>query len=547
MKNRMKKSLAFLLAFVMAFTVVGVQMPVTAEAATKIVFSCVEKTVAVGGTYTLAVQGVQDKKATYTWSSSNEKVATVSKSGVVKGVSVGSVTVKCKITMSDASTKTLSCKVTVKEQKAATSVKISNAKLGTINAHTIVVGESYDFNRTLIPANSNDKTYWYVLNEDYAEVDSAGVVTAKKEGFTILVARTGIDRVDAESRMNTVIDYVILNLVSSTSKPTEIPKVTTTAMPTATLKPTAKPTSKPEPTATPKPTKTPTVTAKPTVTPKPTAKPTSTPTPTQELEMISAGQYEIGLGSSVDVLIKEMDMPDDTLPAEYANGEWYIYNADYTNLRIVLVQDEKVVGVYADSKDFAYKDITTHTTPEQLKAAGYKEGQDSYEKTEDNVKQIVFIDKLGDNTAEGMLVMDASVNRSFNIAGRETTLERISFEVTNAFRAKNGLDCLEWCEETAVVARAHCEDMIKNNFFAHDSFDGTKFSERMENAGIYWWSCAENIAGGQRDGFYVTYGWINSSGHRSNILYEMVSHLGVGAVQGGYYRIYYTQDFYSPR
>ena len=537
MKNRMKKSLAFLLAFVMAFTVVGVQLPVTVEveAATKIAFSCTAKTVAVGGTYTLVVQGVQDKKATYTWSSSNKKVATVSKNGVVKGVSEGSTTVKCKIIMSDESTKTLSCKVKVKEQKAATSVKISNAKLGTINAHTIVVGESYDFNRTLSPSNSNDKTYWYVLNEEYAEVDSNGVVTAKKEGITMLIARTGIDRVDAESKMNEIIDYIHLNLVAPKTKVTVTPKLTETPTVTSTPKPTPTPTVTPKPTSTPKPT--------PTV----TLKPTTTPTPKVELSVISVGNDEIRLGTSVDNLIEEMDMPDDILPAEYANCEWYIYNADDTNLRIVLVQDEKVVGVYADSKDFTYKDITTHTTPEQLEVVGYREGYDSYEKTEENVKQIVFIDKLGDNTAEGILVMDVSVYQTFDIADRETTLERISFEVTNAFRAKNGLEYLEWCEKTAVIARAHCEDMIKNNFFAHDSFDGTDFSERLDNAGIYWWSCAENIAGGQRDGFYVTYGWINSSGHRRNILNEMVSRLGVGAVQGGYYRIYYTQDFYSPR
>ena len=223
----MKKSLAILLAFIMVFTAVGVQMPVTVEAATQVAFSCTNKTVAIGGTYTLTVQGVTDKKATYAWSSADMDVAKVSKSGVVTGVSAGSTTVKCKITMSDKSTKTLSCKVTVKEQIVATSVKISNAKLGTMNAHTIKVGDSYDFNRTLSPSNSNDKTYWYVLNEDYAEVDSSGVVTAKKEGMTILVAKSGIDRIEAESLTNTVIDYVILNLVApSSAKPTVKPTAT---------------------------------------------------------------------------------------------------------------------------------------------------------------------------------------------------------------------------------------------------------------------------------------------------------------------------------
>ena len=212
--KKVKQSFAILLAFVMVFALVGVQIPVTVQAATKVTFSCTKKTVAVGGKYTLTVKGVKDKKATYAWSSSNKKVATVSKKGVVSGVAEGSATIKCKITLSDKSTKTLSCKVTVKEQKAATSVKISNAKLDENKVHTIVVGESYDFNRKLSPSKSNDKTYWYILDEEYAEVNSSGVVTAKKAGITTLVAKVGIDRVSAEESTNKVVDSVRLNIVS---------------------------------------------------------------------------------------------------------------------------------------------------------------------------------------------------------------------------------------------------------------------------------------------------------------------------------------------
>ena len=119
--------------------------------------------------------------------------------------------------------------------------------------------------------------------------------------------------------------------------------------------------------------------------------------------------------------------------------------------------------------------------------------------------------------------------------------------MTNSFRVKNGLDELEWCEEVAVVARKHSEDMKNNNFFTHESLDGTKFSDRIDNAGINWWSCAENIAAGYSEGFHATYGWINSSGHRRNILNSDMERLGVGIVKGGSYRIYYTQDFYSPQ
>lgn len=213
MTNKMKKTFAFLLGFVMVFTLVGVQMPVVVQAATKMTLSCTKKTVAIGGTYTLTVQGVTDKKATYAWTSTDKDVAKVSKTGVITGVAEGSATIQCKVTLSDKSTKTLSCKVTVKEQKAATSVKISNAKLDTNNVHTIVVGESYDFNRKLSPSKSNDKTYWYIQDEEYAEVDSGGVVTAKKAGTTMLIAKVGIDRISAEEATNTVVASVQLHIV----------------------------------------------------------------------------------------------------------------------------------------------------------------------------------------------------------------------------------------------------------------------------------------------------------------------------------------------
>ena len=224
MKSKLKKSLAFVLAFVMVFTIVGVQLPVTASAETKIALSCKTKRVAIGGTYTLTVEGVSDDNAIYMWASSNRKVATVStvsKEGVVTGIEEGTATIKCKIKMSDKSTQILSCKVTVLEQEPATSIKISNAKFDENNVHTIVVGENYDFNRKLSPAKSNDKTYWYIQDKEYAEVDSQGVVTAKKAGTTVLFAKVGIDRISAEEATNTVTDFVCLNIVEPTSTPEE--------------------------------------------------------------------------------------------------------------------------------------------------------------------------------------------------------------------------------------------------------------------------------------------------------------------------------------
>ena len=295
MKNKMKKGLAFLLSFVMVLALTGVQAPVTAKAAEEISFSCTTKSVAIGGTYTLTVDGITDTKATYSWSSSNSNVAVVSSKGMITGIAAGSATIKCKITMSDDSTKTLSCKVTVKEHTPAESIAISNAKCDTINAHILKVGETYDFNRTLIPATSNDKTYWYVQDENYAEVDGSGIVTAKKEGITMLVAQAGIDRVDAELPTNMVVDYVYLYIVSA-----DAPQSTPTRPTTPTITVTPTPTVPPVMTVTPTPTIAPTEIITPSPAPTVTEAPVYGEAAVTRVSLLSFDELQILFGQPVE-------------------------------------------------------------------------------------------------------------------------------------------------------------------------------------------------------------------------------------------------------
>lgn len=303
MKNKMKKGLAFLLSFVMVLALIGVQAPITAKAAEEITFSCTTKSIAIGGTYTLTVDGVTDNKATYSWSSSQSGVAVVSSKGMITGISAGSATIKCKITLSDDSTKTLSCKVTVKEHTPAESIAISNAKCDTINAHILKVGESYDFNRTLTPATSNDKTYWYIQDEDYAQVDSSGVVTAKKEGITMLVAQAGIDRIDAELPTNTVVDYVYLYIVSadaSQSNPTTKPSIVPTRPTTPTITVTPTPTVPPVMTVTPTPTIAPTEIITPSPAPTVTETPVYGEAAVTRVSLLSFDELQIVFGQPVE-------------------------------------------------------------------------------------------------------------------------------------------------------------------------------------------------------------------------------------------------------
>lgn len=70
--------------------------------------------------------------------------------------------------------------------------------------------------------------------------------------------------------------------------------------------------------------------------------------------------------------------------------------------------------------------------------------------------------------------------------------------------------------------------------------------DRMEKAGIFYRAAGENIAVGYRNAVSAHEGWMNSPGHRENILGDY-EYIGVGIVFGGEYQVYYTQDFYTPR
>ncbi|MFE9748757.1 CAP domain-containing protein [Saccharothrix saharensis] len=115
-------------------------------------------------------------------------------------------------------------------------------------------------------------------------------------------------------------------------------------------------------------------------------------------------------------------------------------------------------------------------------------------------------------------------------------------ELTNAERAANGCPALAADDRLAAAARAHSADMAANNYFDHVSQDGRSFVDRVKAAG-YPSPGAENIAAGQRTAEAVVKGWMDSPGHRANILNCKLKALGVGMARGGSYGIYWTQNF----
>lgn len=117
-------------------------------------------------------------------------------------------------------------------------------------------------------------------------------------------------------------------------------------------------------------------------------------------------------------------------------------------------------------------------------------------------------------------------------------------ELVNEERAKYGLKPLEWDNALANVARAHSNDMANRGFFAHNNPDGETPFDRINAAGINYRSAGENIAAGQKSPQEVVNAWMNSEGHRANILNSSYTKLGVGFVTtNNGYKTYWTQNF----
>lgn len=113
-------------------------------------------------------------------------------------------------------------------------------------------------------------------------------------------------------------------------------------------------------------------------------------------------------------------------------------------------------------------------------------------------------------------------------------------ELTNAERTKQGLPALQIDTELSKVARIKSEDMQKNNYFDHNSPTYGSPFDMMKKFGISYKSAGENIAQGQRTPEEVVQAWMNSAGHRANILNNSFTHIGVGYVESGNY---WTQQF----
>lgn len=119
-------------------------------------------------------------------------------------------------------------------------------------------------------------------------------------------------------------------------------------------------------------------------------------------------------------------------------------------------------------------------------------------------------------------------------------IEQAVIDLTNAERLKEGLNPLQFDATLQKTAKQKSEDMAKNLYFSHTSPTYGSPYDQMKSSGITYFIAGENIAKGYESAQEVLAGWINSEGHRKNILNEAFTHIGVGYVENG---DYWTQQF----
>ncbi|WP_419158327.1 SafA/ExsA family spore coat assembly protein [Rossellomorea sp. BNER] len=116
-------------------------------------------------------------------------------------------------------------------------------------------------------------------------------------------------------------------------------------------------------------------------------------------------------------------------------------------------------------------------------------------------------------------------------------------KLVNQERARAGLAPLKENWELSRVARYKSEDMIAKNYFSHTSPTYGSPFQMMKDFGISYQAAGENIAAGQRTPQEVVQAWMNSEGHRKNIMSPTFTEIGVGYAKGGSYGHYWTQMF----
>ena len=161
------------------------------------------------------------------------------------------------------------------------------------------------------------------------------------------------------------------------------------------------------------------------------------------------------------------------------------------------------------------------------------------------VKAIYPSTSSSGNTSSGTTGGSTSTGNS-GTSGTQTSSmnsdEKEVFDLINKQRTNNGLPALQNDSEVQRIARIKAQDMVDNNYFSHNSPTYGSPFDMLKSFKVSYKSAGENIAANSSNSSAVT-AWMNSSGHKANILNSSFNYTGIGVVSSPRYGKMYVQMF----
>jgi len=275
----------------------------------------------------------------------------------------------------------------------------------------------------------------------------------------------------------------------------------------------------------------------------------------------------ISIGDSLEKVTQTLGTPVRKDLSEYG-FEWYVYHRSYKDYVMIGVSSGKVVGLFTHYGPFESAvglrmgstrsevqtkygtsltkiDKGTFTfliqTSEEFDLYKLQPGYATFYYDLEDSKKVIAFQLIAPVAEESLKSLYGPAS-----AGLRTAYEKQTFDLANVFRAAKGKSVVTYNSTASKVAYNHSLDMLQRGFFDHVNPDGKSPFDRMKASGLSFSAASENIAAGYINAVTTHIGWVNSPGHRVNLLGNYTQ-LGTGVAFGGDYKQYFTQNFLTLR
>lgn len=312
------------------------------------------------------------------------------------------------------------------------------------------------------------------------------------------------------------------------------------------------------------------------------AAPEKAPATVAPAQQPPATLFGLGIGMPSKEVSRLLGEPSRKEPSSLGY-EWWVYNRDPARYVQVGIANGKVVDLYSLAPTATLGNIGVGSSLQALERQYSPQNTISFSYMGANIQitnqkeqrplvmkngipHIFYLDKQNGSKVTGLRLIDTQMllrggfyETKWTYQGQAPDFdppalsvgeqeqvnlahERQTLDLVNVTRYRYKLPPLEWNEEAAKVARAHSLDMETHDYFDHVSATtGSSPFDRLKQAKITYSVAGENIAAGYPDAIEAHESWMNSPGHRKNILEKDFTQLGVGVITD-----YYTQTFLTP-